>query len=372
MPHARAVRDALEPLTDDASAGAVVSAVLDTGFQAVERNHLPFRLGALGTPSELAHAVRRDVTRAGVDAAARCRVARARRRVGSWALPDGMAALQVTGPAVTIAAAVAAVDRRAQDAVDAARAARRDGRAQTVTVPTLDQARADAVLEALAGSPDLERLPGHVGLDVTVLVPLDVLTDLGAAPLATSGPPAELPGLGPLPDLVARAVAASARRVRVGMLDREGHVATPCPSNPAAGCTDAHEGAHGYRPSAALERAVRARDVTCRWPGCRARAARCDLDHTVPFPRGGTTACNLACLCRLHHRVKHRAGWLVLQGPFGRLDLVSPTRRVYLTEPVSWHRRLDAGGRASGSDDRPDHRPDDGPDDGPDMPDPSW
>lgn len=434
--HARAVRDALDPVVDDTVAGALVSGVLAGRLEAARRHGLPMHLGVLGTPAELAGHVRRDATRAGVDAAARCRAARARRRMGSWALPDGMAALQVTGPAVTIAAAFAAVDRRAQDTVDAARAARaaRVARAAQAAaggagggaagrsdadgedeVPTLDQARADAVLKALTGSPDLERLPGHVGLDVTVLVPLEVLTsvsvqasdrstpgspstsDGGRGSRFPPGPPAELPGLGPLPDVVARAVAKAARRVRVVELDREGFVATPCgdgrvavasgeatgaaaggpstdmrppvsapaPAPPAttaprtttgspedggplpgtgrpaaaASCPGDHSGADVYRPGAALERAVRARDMTCRWPGCRARATRCDLDHTVPFPDGPTTGCNLACLCRLHHRAKHRAGWLVLQGASGRLDLISPTGRVHVTGPASWYRR---------------------------------
>ena len=125
---------------------------------------------------------------------------------------------------------------------------------------------------------------------------------------------------------VARLVAVSGRTVAEPLLRAVWHR--------WAGSTPQGAGA----PDAALDRAVRARDATCRWPGCLARAARCDLDHTVPFPDGPTAACNLACLCRLHHRAKHRAGWLVLQGPLGRLDLVSPTGRVHVTEPTTWHR----------------------------------
>ena len=62
-----------------------------------------------------------------------------------------------------------------------------------------------------------------------------------------------------------------------------------------------------YQPSAALERAVRLRDLTCRFPGCDRSAVICDLDHTIPFDhadpsKGGlTVAHNLKCLCR-HHR----------------------------------------------------------------------
>ena len=248
-----------------------------------------------------------------------------------------MAVLQVTGPAVTVTAAVACVEERARALVEGSEGPL-----------TLDQARADATLAALAGSPDLERVPsGRVGLTVDVLVPLDVL--LG--PSADSCP-AELPGLGPLPDAVARAVARAARTVRVVPLDERGSVAVACvlparepdaPSDPDTGpdshaCAAVHPGSDTYRPGAAVLRRVRARDVTCRWPGCTVRAARCDVDHTVPFPEGSTRECNLACLCRLHHRTKHRAGWTVTQLPDGRLRLISPTGGVHVTDAGRWHR----------------------------------
>jgi Domain of unknown function (DUF222) len=44
----------------------------------------------------------------------------------------------------------------------------------------------------------------------------------------------------------------------------------------------------GYRPSAALERFIRCRDLTCRFPGCDRPAEFCDIDHTVPYPLGLT------------------------------------------------------------------------------------
>ncbi len=57
----------------------------------------------------------------------------------------------------------------------------------------------------------------------------------------------------------------------------------------------------GYTPSKALADFVRARDLTCRWPGCDVPAVRCDLDHTIPFAHGGKThAGNLKCYCRSH------------------------------------------------------------------------
>ncbi|HRD59804.1 MAG TPA: HNH endonuclease signature motif containing protein [Nocardioides sp.] len=79
-----------------------------------------------------------------------------------------------------------------------------------------------------------------------------------------------------------------------------------------------HEGtaADDYRPSAADELEVQLRDRTCAHPYCTRPARRCDCDHVVPFARGGPTCpCNLAPLCRRHHRLKTFAGWsyLVLQ-----------------------------------------------------------
>ncbi|WP_284250598.1 HNH endonuclease signature motif containing protein [Litorihabitans aurantiacus] len=63
-----------------------------------------------------------------------------------------------------------------------------------------------------------------------------------------------------------------------------------------------------YRPSAALDRYVRLRDVTCVVPGCQVPAARCDLDHLLPWPVGATAAENLHALCRHHHLLRTHAG----------------------------------------------------------------
>jgi Domain of unknown function (DUF222) len=56
----------------------------------------------------------------------------------------------------------------------------------------------------------------------------------------------------------------------------------------------------GYRPSAQLERFIRCRDMTCRFPGWDRPAEFADIDHTIPYPLGLTHASNLKCLCRKH------------------------------------------------------------------------
>ncbi|MBX9641155.1 MAG: HNH endonuclease, partial [Mycobacteriaceae bacterium] len=95
-----------------------------------------------------------------------------------------------------------------------------------------------------------------------------------------------------------------------------------------------------YQPSAALERAVRCRDLTCRFPGCSRPAGSCDLDHTIPFNHqdpgaGGLTVFeNLKCLCRQHHRLKTFGGWRDTQLADGTVCWISPTGRTYTTSPA--------------------------------------
>ena len=92
----------------------------------------------------------------------------------------------------------------------------------------------------------------------------------------------------------------------------------------------------GYRPSAPLDRFVRSRDMTCRFPGCDRPATHADIDHTVPYPLGATHPANTKCYCRHHHLLKtFWEGWAERQTPDGRLHLVSPTGHAYTTAPLS-------------------------------------
>ena len=92
----------------------------------------------------------------------------------------------------------------------------------------------------------------------------------------------------------------------------------------------------GYRLSAELERFIRCRDLTCRFPGCDRPAEVCDVDHTVPYPHGPTHASNLKCLCRKHHLLKtFWTGWCDEQRPDGTIVWTSPSGQVYTTRPGS-------------------------------------
>ena len=93
-----------------------------------------------------------------------------------------------------------------------------------------------------------------------------------------------------------------------------------------------------YRPSAALTRFIRCRDLTCRWPGCDQPAVACDIDHTVPYPAGPTHPSNNKPYCRIHHLFKTfyagPAGWTEQQLPDGTVIWTSPTGRTYTTRPL--------------------------------------
>ncbi|BBZ37278.1 HNH endonuclease signature motif containing protein [Mycobacterium conspicuum] len=241
------------------------------------------------------------------------------RRIGISALDNGMA--EVSG---TVAAAAAmAFDQRLSELAKQVCAA--DPR-------TMDQRRADA-LDALArgsclacacGQPECPSRAGESpaaergGVRLVVNV---VATDQTA--YGDSDRPGYLEGYGVIDAEQVRALAAAAASL-------------PVVVDPVASAAQALR----YQPSAALERAVRCRDLTCRFPGCHRRAVYCDIDHTIPFNHadpaaGGLTVLrNLKCLCRQHHRLKTFGGWRDIQLADGTVEWISPTGRRYRTSPA--------------------------------------
>jgi hypothetical protein len=91
----------------------------------------------------------------------------------------------------------------------------------------------------------------------------------------------------------------------------------------------------GYRPSRQLQHLVRARNARCTAPGCGRPAARRDLDHTLAWDQGGLTCeCDLAPLCRHHHRCKQALGWHLEQPEPGVLVWRTLSGRTYVTTPT--------------------------------------
>jgi hypothetical protein len=98
-------------------------------------------------------------------------------------------------------------------------------------------------------------------------------------------------------------------------------------------CTHARRTSR-YRPPANLVHLIRVRQRTCSFPGCRRPARRCDLDHTLPYDRGGATCeCNLSPLCRRHHQAKQAHGWRLTQDQPGVMTWRTPSGRRYATVP---------------------------------------
>ena len=103
------------------------------------------------------------------------------------------------------------------------------------------------------------------------------------------------------------------------------------------GPCDHAQAERGYRPSRTLRHLVNARNTRCTAPGCGQPAARCDLDHTNPWHHGGLTCpCNIAPLCRHHHRCKQAEGWWLEQPEPGVLVWRVPSGRTYATTPTAY------------------------------------
>ncbi|MFT3797191.1 DUF222 domain-containing protein [Microbacterium sp.] len=247
------------------------------------------------------------------------RRALAERRVRMFDLDDGLSRLLLDGPTAIVhgiferltAMGIALDDAPTPESADAA------GAASVPVEPderTLDQRRADIMCDLLLTSaPTVGGDTGLAAIRATVQVTIPILTLAGL-----DNDPALLDGASPIDAVTARALAASAPSWQRVMTH-------PVTHEPLRLDT--------YRPSKRLRRLIAARDVHCRWPGCRRQARRSDIDHTIPFDAGGPTcAGNLEVLCTHHHTLKHASLWKVVQRGGGALEFTSPTGRRYRTD----------------------------------------
>jgi hypothetical protein len=195
--------------------------------------------------------------------------------------------------------------------------------------------------------PDQRRVAARINLT------LPLATALGLA-----GQPGTVAGFGPVDAPLARDLAAlasrhPATRCCITLTGDNGHaVGHGCLPGPvvwgklaargltlaisplAQGDCDHRHQESGYQPSRKLQHLIWARNPACTAPGCRRLAARCDLDHTIPYDQGGRTCeCDLAPLCRHHHRCKQSEGWRLTQPQPGVMLWTTPAGRHYRTEP---------------------------------------
>jgi len=176
---------------------------------------------------------------------------------------------------------------------------------------SLDQVRADVYLDVLNG----DYLPGPPTGGVEVVVPLTTLMRL-------SDEPGLVKGWGPV-------LAEISRKLVDGQWDRSWRVSVYDDHGALVG-----HGPLRRRPSARDAALVKARDRTCRAPGCRTPAHRADLDHTVAWEDGGTTTpANLGVLCRHCHGYKHSDGVELTQPTPGTFTWRSRLGHTYTTQP---------------------------------------
>ena len=238
-----------------------------------------------------------------------------RRRIAVEPDDDAMGWLHVYAPMVAIHAAFG----RATAMAKTTKA--RDGETRT-----LDQVRADVVLDLLIDGA-LDTHPDHVrGVQATVFVTTPVLALLhesDASRAAAGIDPPVVEGIGPIPLPVARELAGGATGwTRVLTHPETGMVLSV--------------GRDQYRPPPALQKLVKWRADRCMGPGCGMPASRCDIDHNVDWALGGhTELTNLGPLCEGHHTVRHHTDWSIQQvaGSGGAILWTSPSGRHYLVQP---------------------------------------
>ena len=118
-----------------------------------------------------------------------------------------------------------------------------------------------------------------------------------------------------------------------------------------------HQVVDAYEVSDRLRARTGLLHTMCVFPWCTRPAAYCDRDHVIAHALGGATCdCNLAPLCRRHHRLKTHAGWSYttieagvwlwsephgqqfVRDHQGTLDVTPPGRRVTKTWSGCRHR----------------------------------
>lgn len=262
------------------------------------------------TPLELGKLIARLLlTVHGAAAAAKEADATYRRRVRVRAVEDGQGILVARGPLWMIE------QMRAALAAQAATLTGDDPDAHGELSRTRDAIEFDLLHDLILGRAQASA-PGGGSWTAAIVMPESVAR-------GADDELAEIPGLGPVLPATARDLLAAADTVQRIVVDAEGQVIDVSPPQRGSSRTPDRTNADdtlqrlrelplrgepdpsaGYRPGERLRAYVRARELTCTFPGCTRPAVRCDLDHRVAYPYGPTSAENLHALCRRHHRAK--------------------------------------------------------------------
>ncbi|MDQ3156754.1 MAG: DUF222 domain-containing protein [Actinomycetota bacterium] len=228
-----------------------------------------------------------------VAATERAKANRADRFVSLFPDTDGVAVLQIRGPADQLQAAYNALAKAAATA-KAAGDARTSG-----------QVMCDEFVQRVTGATKATDLNIEIGLIMTMGNLLD-----------EDDSPCVLPGFGPIPASLASSIIRSGHQSWIRRLytDPIDHSLTDC--------DQAHR-----RFSGSVAKSITIRDQRCRQPGCDSPIKH--LDHVIAFHTGGPTARdNGQGLCVRSHTFKHLPGWKVV--PDGH-DIVwrTPTGHTY-------------------------------------------
>lgn len=283
---------------------------------------------------------------------------------------DGMSVLRAQLSSVEASAIFSLLQNAVREQVAAEKAARAEAARSGAEVDhwqgrTLDQHRADALVDALLGP----RSPNATGTDRDGHG--NAQTGAAAAAAAgagagdgqdnndgdddavnnerpSTGPPA--PQIRPLitvfaplgpngePEVYLPRGGQAAIDALIALLARSVGAAISVPDT-APGSADSPQSARRYRISTELARRIRLRDGTCRHPGCSVPAEDCDIDHVDPFnlndPSNGglTVESNLMCLCRRHHRFKTFHDWHYHLSREGTLTITTSTGHTITTDP---------------------------------------
>jgi hypothetical protein len=226
------------------------------------------------------------------------------RTVQRFCLDDGMAELRLTTDAVSVQAIFTRLDAAAQ-LLPAS-----DDR-------SIDHKRADLLVDGVLNGIPHDALPELQGRRPTVQVVVSAATLMGL-----DDEPGDLAGYGAITAEAARRAASddSGTWRRIVTDPTTGHLLD--------------YGTQVYRPPRNLAEFVMTRDGVCIFPTCNQPAYRCDLEHCMPFDRGGPTCPgNTAVVCRRHHNGKTHGPFRYRMNSDGGFTWTDDTGHDYTSRP---------------------------------------